>query len=68
MPEAFSTLCLILSIEALKEANRMGLRQLFSGWSLLSETGAVVHSSNGRDMEADSGLIPLRRSDLLAVF
>ncbi len=67
LQDSFSTLDLALAIEALKEANRMNRRQVFYGWSLLSDTGAAVRSSNGRAMEADSRLIPLRRSDRLVV-
>lgn len=64
--ENFTLIAFASAIEPLRLANRMAERVLYE-WSVVSETGGPVASSNGVVVQANQGLEPLGRDTTILV-
>lgn len=62
--DQFTMLCFASAVEALRIANRMAGRKIYS-WILASESGGPVRCSNGTAFQVDMGLEALDRDDTL---
>ncbi|NDV00784.1 GlxA family transcriptional regulator [Pseudoroseicyclus tamaricis] len=60
----FTMLCFSCAVEALRIANRMAGRQLYS-WSLAGEGGEFARCSAGTEFRLDSDLAELARDDIV---
>ncbi|MBW7921374.1 MAG: GlxA family transcriptional regulator [Rubellimicrobium sp.] len=60
--DRFTMLCFASAVEALRIANRMAGRDLYS-WTIISEGGTPVACSNGTVFQVDMGLEALERDD-----
>ena len=58
----FTLLCFACAVEALRIANRMAGKELYS-WTVIGEGGDVVRASNGTDFKLQSDLCELNRDD-----